>query len=399
MSKPQTVLLITLYPYHGGVLTMTEQVISFLKEAGLSVTLAYYTSYNLAPDLSVPSWQLLQKKPQYRQTTVLGDVPAYEIGVYLPELEYTRYLPSAIWLDVIQQYDYIVVVSGNILPANPAVALNKPCLAWIATPYLADKQDRAKRYAWYRRWLDTWLDTPWCLTLEKQVLQKAKTLVLSHYTAKQIQEIQPEAQLTRMPMPIDASLFFPDSHHPLQGRIGFSGRFDDPRKNIALLFAAFKLCREQGLDITLALIGAKVDKQAKLQQEAEALGIAPYIEFLDERPRHELGEFYRSLDIFVMPSHQEGLGIAALEAMACGCPIISTTCGGPEEFVKTGKNGFLVDFDPQNMARAIRILLENQLLYDSMRYYALKTIQDNYSEVSVKQIFWDAFTQTFTEQQ
>ncbi|EIJ43133.1 glycosyltransferase [Beggiatoa alba B18LD] len=399
MESQKKVLILTLYPYAGGVLTMTQQMIQLLRERHYSVSLAYYTSYNLAPDLSVPSWQLLFKTPQYRQTTVLEDVPAYEIGVYFPELEYTRYLSSAIWSEVIQQHDYLVVVSGNILPANPAIALNKPCLAWIATPYLADKQDRAKHYPWYRRWLDTWLDTPWCLALEKQVLQNAKTLVLSHYTAKQIQEIQPKAQLTRMPMPIDANLFFPAATHVLQGRIGFSGRFDDPRKNIQLLFAALKLCREQGLNVTLALIGAKVDKQAKLQQEAEALEIAPYIEFLGERPRQALGEFYRSLDVFVMPSHQEGLGIAALEAMACGCPIISTTCGGPEEFVKTGKNGFLVDFTPQNMARAIRILLENQSLYDSMRHYALKTIQENYSESSVKQIFWDIFAKTFTDQQ
>ena len=74
-------------------------------------------------------------------------------------------------------------------------------------------------------------------------------------------------------------------------------------------------------------------------------------------PIETLRDKLRSLDLFVVPSHQEGLCISALEAMACGCPVVSTHCGGPEEFVLDGETGFLVNPDPAEMADATRRIL------------------------------------------
>lgn len=57
----------------------------------------------------------------------------------------------------------------------------------------------------------------------------------------------------------------------------------------------------------------------------------------------DLPAYYRGADVIAIPSRQEGLTTVGLEAMACGMPVVSTRCGGPEEYVKDGETGCFVD--------------------------------------------------------
>lgn len=59
----------------------------------------------------------------------------------------------------------------------------------------------------------------------------------------------------------------------------------------------------------------------------------------------EIPTIYRRTDCWLMPSTLEGFGMPGLEAAACGCPVVSTRCGGPEDYVREGHNGALVDVD------------------------------------------------------
>ena len=62
-------------------------------------------------------------------------------------------------------------------------------------------------------------------------------------------------------------------------------------------------------------------------------------------------DIYKSVDCWVLPSTTEGFGMPGLEAAACGCPIVSTRCGGPEDYVNEGENGYLVNVgDEEDMA-------------------------------------------------
>jgi len=72
----------------------------------------------------------------------------------------------------------------------------------------------------------------------------------------------------------------------------------------------------------------------------------------------EIPELYRQVDCWLLPSTLEGFGMPGLEAAACGCPVVSTRCGGPEDYVKDGHNGFLVNVDDrvQMAAKMIQIL-------------------------------------------
>lgn len=391
--SPDRVLLATLLPTEGGVPTMAGQVVRFLRRGGYQVSLAYYLPYSQAPELSVPSWQLLWSRPRARRGVGFGDVPAHELGVRLPELEWAWYLPSREWRRAIAEHDIHMVVSGNALPALPILRVGRPCLAWVATPYLADKADRLRCYPWQRQLLERLCGTPVSLYLEAQCVRRARILALSEYTARELATLAPQAKISRMPMPIDASLFAPEERPVRSGALGFAGRYNDPRKNPGLLLAALGICRQRGADLSLHLIGA--EPEPSLRAQVDTAGLRGHVHFHPYRERSALKGFYHSLEVFVMPSRQEGLGIVGLEAMACGRPVVSTRCGGPEEYVRDGRNGFLVGFDPEEMAAAILRLTEDPELWARCSEGALRTVLDEYSEAAVERLFWDAFEETY----
>jgi glycosyltransferase involved in cell wall biosynthesis len=105
-----------------------------------------------------------------------------------------------------------------------------------------------------------------------------------------------------------------------------------------LLDAAWHL-QSQGVRVNW-LIGGTGSRREELQNKASALGLAESVTFLGFVAKPE--EFLRHVDIFVMPSLFEGLGVAALEAMAAGKPIVATKVGGLAESVVDGQTGLLV---------------------------------------------------------
>lgn len=376
---------------------MTRQVADYLLECDYEADIAYYMPYRIDPELSVPLWRLLGKRPRIRESTDFNAVKSYEVGVCIPELEWARYTTRSTWRRIIEKYDYHIVVSGSILPALPVVLERRPCLAWIATPHLQDKMSNIDAYPWYRRLIFWTFDLPISVFLEKFLLKKTDVLALSSYTKKAIQKISAKTDIKRMPMPIDTRIFYPPPNaKAISWKIGFCGRLDDARKNVRMLIDAVKTCKEKGYYTKLHLVGS--DKRLHEYEEyAERVGAKERVEIKKPVPREELGEFYRSLDIFAVPSRQEGLGIAGLEAMACGCPVVSTRCGGPEEYIKNGINGFLVDLSAEEIAHAIIGLLSNEELYRKMRRAASQTISSNYSHEHAKRIFFSAFDRTFNE--
>jgi glycosyltransferase involved in cell wall biosynthesis len=148
-------------------------------------------------------------------------------------------------------------------------------------------------------------------------------------------------------------------------------------------------------EISAVLIGGEAD--SKVQARLADLGIADRVRFIPHASGAELRDQLRSLDLFVLPSHQEGLCIAALEAMACGCPVISTRCGGPEEFVIDATTGILVGFDPEEMAAAMLKVLGDRKLHAQLAQGARDRVLRHYSMSSAESIFWRAFDERFPE--
>jgi glycosyltransferase involved in cell wall biosynthesis len=123
------------------------------------------------------------------------------------------------------------------------------------------------------------------------------------------------------------------------------------------------LARLQGscprlLRVTLVGTG---DAEPSLRSLAARLRIADLVTFMGYVPRERMGQVYHAADIFVLPSQQEGMSIALLEAMASGLPVIVTPTGGTDELVTKGHNGDIVPWaDVPALSDALRTLAEDE---------------------------------------
>jgi D-inositol-3-phosphate glycosyltransferase len=93
---------------------------------------------------------------------------------------------------------------------------------------------------------------------------------------------------------------------------------------------------------------------------AAELGLADRVRFLPPRPPAELATVYRAADLVGVPSHNESFGLVALEAQACGTPVVAAAVGGLVTAVADGSSGVLIDgHDPVRWARVIGDLLRS----------------------------------------
>ena len=119
-------------------------------------------------------------------------------------------------------------------------------------------------------------------------------------------------------------------------------------------------------------------------EKAETLGISDLIDFRGSVEQSDLKYYYSAADIFVLPSHYESFGLVALEAMACGTPVVASRVGGIPSFLDDGNVGYLIPWRcPEPFADKIEILLENHDLRKYMgKSAALKADQMNWSGIA-----------------
>ena len=388
------VLLASIGPGSGGVNTMTGFIVGLLKKHGYEPVIAHYEPYSSSPHLSVPSFKLLQRKVGAEYRSAYENCETHAIGAWLPELEFTHYLASAHWRQLLDSCEAYVMVSGNILAATSFWQSKRPYLAWVATDWEGDRKDRVQFFPWPRKLLDRLFNGPIIKHLEKQLLKSGHILALSEYTARTLAGItgtgvEPEV----LPMPVDTRAFSMRPQGTITRRIGFTGRFDDPRKNIELMLQAMALLKHKDEAVTALLIGGEPTE--RVLQQVSRLGLSGEVKFMPRLAREELALQLQSFDVFVLPSHQEGLCISALEAMSCGIPVVSTRCGGPEEFVIDGQTGFLVDFEPGQMAQAIQTIVNDRDLRATLSEGARRMVEGRYAIEYAESVFMNAFQKVF----
>src|SRR5205823_6094401 len=152
----------------------------------------------------------------------------------------------------------------------------------------------------------------------------------------------------------------------------------DPRKNTALLLRAFARLAPSLPAARLVLAGKA--SSAYLPRLVGQLGLEGRVDFLGYRPDAEMPGIYRQASVFAIPSDQEGLCIAGLEAMASGLPVVSTRCGGPEAFVVHGQTGLLVSPHAETeLADALYHLLTDETARRRMARQARGLVERDYT--------------------
>ncbi|MEV6344536.1 D-inositol-3-phosphate glycosyltransferase [Actinoplanes sp. NPDC051851] len=203
---------------------------------------------------------------------------------------------------------------------------------------------------------------------EEQVVAESDRLVantgfeaqdlIDHYQADpdRVSVVQPGVDLSRFrPGSRDRARFGLPEH----GRIvAFVGRIQ-PLKAPDVLISALAELRARGTtDVTLVICGGPsgsgLDRPTALIELAASLGVTGSVVFLPPQTGADLAALYRAADLVAVPSYNESFGLVALEAQACGTPVVAAAVGGLVTAVRDGDSGVLVDgHDPADWARVL----------------------------------------------
>jgi D-inositol-3-phosphate glycosyltransferase len=235
---------------------------------------------------------------------------------------------------------------------------------------------------------------------EQKVIRSADKIVVATPAEQSQLEFlyqAPSHKLTIIPPGVDTSHFYPIPPDEAKSVIGIStasrlilyvGRIE-PLKGVDTLIKAIALLHQTGklveIPYNLAIIGGDPDasplemnaEMARLQKLCRELGIGDVVIFLGKRGQDSLPYYYSAADMVVVPSHYESFGMVALEAMACGTPVVASQVGGLAFLIQEGITGYVIpDGEPETLAERLTRLIQQPGLRQQLGEQAAATAQD-----------------------
>lgn len=319
--------------------------------------------------------------------------PLRHVGASLVELEFQRYRPRRVLTDLLRSFDLVQVVAG--VPAWALVTrdVGRPVGLQVATLVAVERVAIASHRSgvlavWQR--LMTRLLTRWEVTALRRV---DAVFVENQWMYDRLRGLMDASKVIFAPPGIDTDVFRPTDSGPRRDESILSvGRLSDPRKNVALLFRAYRQLLESTPAAPELVLAGNAGPTPDDWELARSLGIADRVRFLENVTRAELVELYQHAALYVLSSDEEGLGLVILEAMACGCPVVSTDCGGPSTSVVQGETGFLVPLgDAEALAEKMRALVTDAELRRRMGTRARERAVSVFSLEATGRLFLDWF--------
>jgi phosphatidyl-myo-inositol dimannoside synthase len=178
-----------------------------------------------------------------------------------------------------------------------------------------------------------------------------------------IHAVDPTVDVDLIPNGVDLEAFRPGVPSAGAGplRVICSARLIERKGQHHLIEAVHRLATE-GVDLRLELVGTG-DALAALEAQARRLKVADRVEFVGYVPREAIPQRYAAADVFVLPSFNEGLSLAALEAAATALPLVLSRTGGTADLVEEGVNGLTFDWaDVGTLAAHLRRLAADRAL-------------------------------------
>ena len=147
-----------------------------------------------------------------------------------------------------------------------------------------------------------------------------------------------------------------------------------PRKNHEVVIQAMSVLKQNGgLEHIEYVICGQGAYESDLKKLAEELSVADHIHFLGYR--NDISEICNCADLFVFMSHQEGLPVALMEAMACGLPAVCSNIRGNTDLIDDGVTGLISNNTPEELAGAIDRMRNDTNLCDRLASAALQKIK------------------------
>jgi D-inositol-3-phosphate glycosyltransferase len=200
-----------------------------------------------------------------------------------------------------------------------------------------------------------------------------------------------------IPPGVDVGRFYPIPSDEAKEYIGvppcgrmllFVGRIE-PLKGLDVLIEAISIMQQNEVlkenPFCLAIIGGDAEESAehenfeisRIKALSEKYGLSDMVTFLGKKNQDSLPYYYSAAEAVVVPSQYESFGMVALEAMACGTPVVASQIGGLAYLVQDGVTGFTVPVDdPLELADKLTSIIQDPNLRDRMGKQAVKVAQD-----------------------
>ncbi len=226
------------------------------------------------------------------------------------------------------------------------------------------------------------------IATEQKVIRHADAIVVATSQERAITErlyhVGPN-KLHVIPAGVDLDLFQPIDREQARHRIGINGEKvllfvgrPDPLKGLDILLGAVPHL-EHPAGVRVLVVGDEAKDSAetlRLRQLVDTLDITSQVSFLGSVSHQSLPDYYNAADICVIPSYYESFGMVAVEAMACGVPVVASRVGGLQTTIRDGENGFLIPWHcPEPFAERIELLLGNEHLRHSQGIAARDSVQ------------------------
>jgi D-inositol-3-phosphate glycosyltransferase len=185
-----------------------------------------------------------------------------------------------------------------------------------------------------------------------------------------------------VPLGVDHAFFAPGERRQARRALGFAedarmllcvGRIQ-PLKGLGVAVRAFGELADDVPDAHLVIVGGPSGAEgeaevARLHALVDSLGVGARVTFVPPQPHELLSTFYRAADVCLVPSRTESFGLVALEAAACGTPVVASAVGGLTTLVDHGRTGWLVESrEPSAFAELAKaVLTDPELAFDVSR--------------------------------
>lgn len=280
-----------------------------------------------------------------------------------------------------RRFDVVLAQGGNAL--HPTHTLVHGCLArrWELTrreywrlrpPSLAE---RVIRTVWYTL----------VVALERRAVRRCRegrTLAVSHELAGLLSRYHgvPQEGISVCENGLDHDCFHPDAGDPARAKL--RGEMGLGASDVLALFLG-GLWLEKGATYSIEAL-AQTPPQVHLclagradpapfRALAEQLGVADRLHFLPGTDRP--WEYYHAADLFLFPGHAEGFGLVAVEAAACGLPVLMTRVGVAERLIEDGVSGYLIDQNPAQIAVRLTTVASDNALRERLGEAAQQSAQ------------------------
>ena len=228
---------------------------------------------------------------------------------------------------------------------------------------------------------------PWRALMRRAIRGARQVTCISSFVRDVVQREYPPApgvECRLVPYGVDVKQFHPqDSAGDVRRRHGLAA--DDTliltvqrlwaRKGVTTFLDAAAIVAREIPGARFVIIGDGPERAA-LERRAAALGLAARVTFAGRKPNHELPAYYAAADVFAFHTLHEGLGIVLLEALASGCPVVTTAAGGTLDIVRDGDTGLVAPpGDATAFAGAVLRVLRDPALRAGLRARARRTAE------------------------